>query len=74
MKEIKQSPIMEKEDTAPHSVYGEAARVALVVGSILLLINQFDALFGDQSMRWIPAILTYFVPFTVFLLGKRSRS
>ncbi len=50
----------------------EAARVALVVGTVLLLINQFDALFGNQAIRWLPAALSYCVPFSVFLLGKRS--
>jgi hypothetical protein len=49
-----------------------AAKVALFVGSVLLVINQYDALFGDQHIRWLPALLTYCVPFTVFLLGKRS--
>ena len=37
----------------------EAARVALVVGTLLLLINQFDALFGNQAIRWLPAALSY---------------
>jgi hypothetical protein len=54
------------------SQFLEAARVALVVGTILLLINQYDALFGQQNLRWLPAMLTYCVPFSVFLLGKRS--
>ena len=50
----------------------QAAKVALVVGSILLLINQHDALFGYQDIQWLPAILTYCVPFCVFMLGKWS--
>lgn len=53
------------------TVYFSALKVALVVGSILLLINQYDALFSDGEIRWIPALLTYCVPFTVFLLGQR---
>jgi len=48
----------------------QAFNVALIVGSLLLLINQFDAVFGDQSLRWLPALLTYSVPFCVFLLGR----
>lgn len=52
--------------------FAEAARVALVVGTILLIINQYDALFGQQNLRWLPALLTYCVPFSVFLLGKRA--
>ncbi len=52
--------------------FRSALQVALLVGSVLLLINQYDALFGDQPLRWLPALLTYCVPFCVFLLGKRS--
>lgn len=53
-------------------VYVSALKVALIVGTILLLINQYDALFSTAEIRWLPAILTYCVPFTVFLLGQRS--
>jgi hypothetical protein len=53
------------------NVYFSALKVALVVGSILLLINQYDALFSDKEIRWVSALLTYCVPFTVFLLGQR---
>jgi len=49
----------------------EAASVALFVGSVLLLINQYDALFGDQPLRWTSGLLTYCVPFCVYLLGKQ---
>ncbi|PCK10188.1 MAG: dihydrolipoamide dehydrogenase [Alteromonadaceae bacterium] len=49
-----------------------AFKIAGIVGSILLLINQSDALFGDTSLRIIPAILTYCVPFIVFLIGQHS--
>jgi len=50
----------------------QALKVALIVGCILLMINQYDALFGNQPFRWLPAILTYCVPFVVFLLGQRA--
>ncbi|RKR78878.1 nitrate/nitrite transporter NrtS [Marinobacter nauticus] len=50
----------------------QAAKVALVVGSILSLINQHDALFGYEKIQWLPAALTYCVPFCVFMLGKLS--
>ncbi len=52
--------------------HAQAARVALMVGTLLLLINQHDALFGNQEVQWGPALLTYCVPFFVFMLGKRS--
>jgi len=50
----------------------QALKVALVVGSILLLINQYDAIFGNQPFRILAAFLTYCVPFGVFLLGKNT--
>ena len=51
----------------------KAVTVATVVGTILLLINQYDALFGDSQLRVIPAILTYCVPFIVFIAGQLSK-
>jgi len=50
----------------------KALGVAIIVGSILLCINQFDALFGQAEIRLIPALLTYCVPFVVFILGNRQ--
>jgi len=49
-----------------------ALKVALVVGSVLILINQYDAIFGEQSFRWLAALLTYCVPFIVFMAGRVS--
>jgi methyl-accepting chemotaxis protein len=51
--------------------YVNAFFVAIIVGSTLLCINQFDALFGQAEIRLMPAILTYIVPFIVFLIGSR---
>jgi len=50
----------------------KASQVALVVGTILLVINQYDALFGDKEVLIIPALLTYCVPFIVFIVGRLS--
>jgi hypothetical protein len=52
--------------------WAQATKVALSVGSILLLINQYDALFGESTFRLISAVLTYIVPFCVFMMGKYS--
>lgn len=52
------------------NMYIKAFIVAFIVGSILLCINQFDAIFGQSELRLIPALLTYCVPFIVFLLGN----
>jgi len=52
----------------------KALTVAILVGSILLLINKYDAIFGDEYLRIIPAILTYCVPFVVLMAGDLSRS
>ncbi|OUS31033.1 hypothetical protein A9Q98_03490 [Thalassotalea sp. 42_200_T64] len=52
-------------------IYVKALIVALAVGTILLMINQFDSLFGSENIRIVPAILTYCVPFIVFVLGNK---
>jgi methyl-accepting chemotaxis protein len=52
----------------------KALAVAALVGTILLVINQYDALFGNEPIRLIPAVLTYIVPFIVFLIGNFSKS
>jgi len=54
------------------TILRKALTVATVVGTILLLINQSDALFGEAKFRVIPAVLTYCVPFVVFLAGRLS--
>jgi hypothetical protein len=46
--------------------------VALVVGTILNLINQGDAIFGATSINWIKIVLTYFVPYAVSTYGAVS--
>ena len=55
-------------------VIRKAVITAVVVGSILLLINQYDALFGPHPINWIKAGLTYCVPFCVYLYGAHSNS
>jgi hypothetical protein len=49
-----------------------AIKVALVVGTCLTLINQFDALFGGASATslWWKIPLTYSVPFLVSLYSS----
>ncbi len=46
--------------------------VALVVGSVLNLINQSDALLGAMPVNWLKMILTYFVPYAVCTYGAVS--
>jgi hypothetical protein len=46
--------------------------VALVVGTVLNLINQGDALLGETPINWLKIILTYFVPYAVCTYGAVS--
>ena len=46
--------------------------VALVVGTILNVINQGDALVAGASLNWMKIILTYFVPYAVSTYGAVS--
>src|SRR5436305_13490342 len=39
--------------------------VALIVGTVLNLINQGDGLFGMASINWLKLILTYCVAYAV---------
>lgn len=56
-----------ERDTLIHS-----ARTALLVGTILALINHgADMLAGQLSARWIvPMLITYLVPFSVATYGQ----
>ena len=46
--------------------------VALIVGAILNLINQGDALFGDGRLNLTKLILTFAVPYCVATYGAVS--
>jgi hypothetical protein len=46
--------------------------VALVVGTVLNVINQGDALLGTMPINWLKIILTYFVPYAVCTYGAVS--
>jgi len=46
--------------------------VALIVGAILNLINQGDALFGGGSVNFTKLILTFAVPYCVATYGAVS--
>jgi len=46
--------------------------IALVVGTILNLINQGDAIFGTTPVNWIKIVLTYLVPYGVSTYGAVS--
>ena len=46
--------------------------VALIVGTVLNLINQGDSLLGMAPVNWLKLILTYFVPYAVCTYGAVS--
>lgn len=46
-----------------------ALAVAFLVGTILNLINQGDALFAGDALNWSKLILTYLVPYVVSTHG-----
>ncbi|WP_159738214.1 nitrate/nitrite transporter NrtS [Vibrio atypicus] len=47
-----------------------AAIIALIVGTILNLINQGDALLSGSEINGVKALLTYCVPFIVSLVSS----
>lgn len=46
--------------------------VALLVGTILNVINQGDAFFSGGPINWIKVVLTYLVPYVVSTYGAVS--
>ncbi len=46
--------------------------VALVIGTVLNLINQGDALLGNHPIYWSKLLLTYAVPYFVATYGAVS--
>lgn len=48
---------------------GRSFKVAVIVGSILNLINQGDALFGDAEVNVAKLLLTFAVPYLVATYG-----
>ena len=44
-------------------------KVAVVVGTALNLINQYDALFGAMALNWLKLCLTYAMPYAVSTYG-----
>lgn len=42
-----------------------ALRISLVVGTVLNLINQGDAIFAGAAVSWLHIFLNYLVPYTV---------
>ena len=46
-------------------VLSRAFIVALVLGSILTLINQSNALFGGAAVQVLPLVLVYLTPFAI---------
>ncbi len=53
----------------PKAVVIRSLKVSLVVGTVLNLINQPEAIFGDQSLVIWKVALTYMVPFLVATYG-----
>ena len=46
--------------------------VALVVGTLLNLINQGDAIVAMEGVSWLKIVLTYCVPYAVCTYGAVS--
>lgn len=53
---------------------GTALRVSIVVGSILVVINQGSAIISREMnrSRWLSTGLTYIVPYCVSIHGQAS--
>lgn len=50
----------------------KSVKVSIIVGSLLNLINQGDAIWGQAEFSLLPALLTYLVPFSVSMFSSWS--
>jgi len=57
-------------------VFVRAAMLAIIIGSVLTLLNQPHAVFGREKFQWLPLTLSYLTPFLVVgisqILGARA--
>ena len=51
-----------------------ALKVSLIVGSVLFAINHGRAVYEHtmNAGRWLSVVLSYVVPYCVFIIGKAS--
>ena len=54
--------------------FASAFKVALIVGTLLFIINHGSALYAHEMnfSRWCSAGLSYLVPYCVYIVGKVS--
>jgi Mg/Co/Ni transporter MgtE len=50
----------------------KAIKTAAVVGSVLVSINQFEAVYGSAEINGLKVVLTYCVPFCVYLYSAMN--
>ena len=43
---------------------------ALILGSVLAVLNQSDEIFGPAHVQWLPLVLVYLTPFIVVTLSQ----
>jgi len=53
-----------------NGVFARSMILALIIGSVLTLVNQFNALFGSYSLDILPLILVYITPFIVITISQ----
>ena len=63
--------VFDKFENINSTVIPRSFIIALIIGSILNLINQFDALFASRAIEIMPLLLTYITPFVVVMYSQR---
>lgn len=64
--------LLEKFESMKSTVIPRSIIVALIIGRVLNLINQFDSLFSSKSIQILPLLLMYLTPFVVVLYSQRT--
>jgi magnesium-transporting ATPase (P-type) len=50
--------------------YKTAITISMLVGTLLTLTNQGEAIIGDAELNWVKVIITYLVPFCVSMYSS----
>lgn len=62
----------EKFENLNSTVIPRSFILALIIGSVLNLINQYDAFFAFKAIEILPLLLTYITPFVVVMYSQRT--
>ena len=70
--EIQQATDFSQSPPLSSGLLRRSAILALIIGSALTLINQFNALFGSETIQVLPLVLVFATPFAVIAISQMA--